>query len=424
MRVLLISANTEPINMPIIPLGLGCVAEAVRCAGHEVELVDLMRVSDACSVIKNSIERFGPDVIGISVRNIDDQHIESPRFLLDQVRDVIADCRAFSDARIVIGGAGYSIFPKSALAYLAADIGIQGEGEIAFPSLLARMEKGADIQGIPGLYLPGRVVQDKRKFAKKLDSLPLPDANLWSPSAASDPELWMPVQSRRGCPMNCSYCSTAAIEGRIIRKRSPALVVASIAVHVEAGFERFYFTDNTFNIPLSYAKEICRELIAGKLGIYWRCIFYPGKTDKALVEAMAIAGCQEVALGFESGSRQILRAMNKKFSPEDVRRTSDMLAQHGIRRMGFLLLGGPGETKESVEESLAFADSLQLETVKVTIGIRIYPETALAKTALREGVITRNDDLLFPRFYVVKGLEDWLRETVKKYMAERPNWIG
>jgi radical SAM superfamily enzyme YgiQ (UPF0313 family) len=108
---------------------------------------------------------------------------------LDQVRDVIADCRAFSDARIVIGGAGYSIFPKSALAYLAADIGIQGEGEIAFASLLARMEKGADIQGIQGLYLPGRVVQDKRKLAKKLDSLPLPDANLWSPSAARDPEL-------------------------------------------------------------------------------------------------------------------------------------------------------------------------------------------------------------------------------------------
>lgn len=167
MRVLLISANTEPINMPIIPLGLGCVAEAVRRAGHEVELLDLMCVSNTCSVIKNSIERFGSDVIGISVRNIDDQRMESPRFLLDQVRDVIADCRAFSDARIVIGGAGYSIFPKSALAYLAADIGIQGEGEIAFASLLARMEKGADIQDIQGLYLPGRVVQDKRKLAKK-----------------------------------------------------------------------------------------------------------------------------------------------------------------------------------------------------------------------------------------------------------------
>jgi radical SAM superfamily enzyme YgiQ (UPF0313 family) len=115
--------------------------------------------------------------------------------------------------------------------------------------------------------------------------------------------------------------------------------------------------------------------------------------------------------------------MNKKFGPEDVRKTSDMLAEHGIRRMGFLLLGGPGETRGSVEESLAFVDSLQLEAVKVTIGIRIYPETALAKTALDEGVITPDDDLLFPKFYVVRGLEDWLRETVKQYTAERPNWL-
>lgn len=423
MRALLISANTEPINMPIIPLGLGCVAEAARHAGHEAELVDLMGVSDARSVIKDSIEGFGPDVIGISVRNIDDQNIENPRFLLNQVRDVIADCRRFSDARIVLGGAGYSIFPESALAYLAADMGIQGEGEMAFPSLLARMEKGADIRGTPGLYVPGRVVQGKRRFARKLDSLPLPDAHLWSPSAARDPGLWMPVQSRRGCPMNCSYCSTGTIEGRIIRKRAPELVVASIAGHAEAGFERFYFTDNTFNIPLSYAKDICRALIARELGISWRCIFYPGKTDKALVEEMARAGCREVALGFESGSGRILRGMNKRFDPEEVRRTSDMLAHHGIRRMGFLLLGGPGETKESVEESLAFADSLQLEAVKVAIGIRIYPETALAKTALREGVITPDDNLLFPRFYVVKELEDWLRETVKNCMAERPHWM-
>ena len=424
MRVLLISANTEPINMPTIPLGLGCVAEAVRRAGHEVKLVDLMCVSNTRSVIKDSIERFVPDVIGISVRNIDDQHIESPRFLLNQVRDVISDCRAFSDARIVIGGAGYSIFPERVLAYLGADIGIHGEGEIAFPSLLAHMEKGTDIQGIPGLYLPDQVVQDKRKLAKKLDLLPLPEANLWSPSAARNPELWMPVQSRRGCPMNCSYCSTAAIEGRIIRKRSPALVVDSIADHVDAGFERFYFTDNTFNIPLAYAREICHELIARNLGISWRCILYPAKIDKALVEAMALAGCKEVALGFESGSKQILRGMNKKFSPEDVRKTSDLLAQHGIRRMGFLLLGGPGETKESVEKSLAFADSLHLDAVKVTIGIRIYPHTALAKTAICEGVIAQDDDLLFPRFYVVKGLEEWLRETVKKYMAERSNWMS
>jgi hypothetical protein len=92
--------------------------------------------------------------------------------------------------------------------------------------------------------------------------------------------------------------------------------------------------------------------------------------------------------------------------------------------MGFLLLGGPGETRKSVEESLGFADALKLEALKITIGIRIYPHTALARIARSQGVITPEDDLLFPRFYLVRGLEDWLRETVGHWMAERPHWVS
>jgi hypothetical protein len=92
----------------------------------------------------------------------------------------------------------------------------------------------------------------------------------------------------------------------------------------------------------------------------------------------------------------------------------------GIRRRGFLLLGGPGETKESVAESLAFADSLPLNALKVSIGIRIYPNTELAKIALEEGVIRPDDDLLFPKFYLAKGLEGWIHQTVNNWMADRP----
>jgi radical SAM superfamily enzyme YgiQ (UPF0313 family) len=423
MKVLLISANTESINMPIIPIGLGAVAAATRNAGHEVELVDLMRVTDTHLIIKEALERFGPDVIGISVRNIDDQKMDPSNFLLDQVKPVISDCRSFSKAPIIVGGAGYSIFPESALAYLEADMGIQGEGEIAFPALLALMERGADLSEAAGLYLPGLGLQGKREFAKNLDLLAVPEAPLW-PAAAQDQDLWMPVQTRRGCPMNCSYCSTSGIEGLIIRKRMPETVVDAIVRHVESGFRRFYFTDNTFNIPSSHARKLCRRLAERGLGISWRCILYPGYIDETLIKEMARAGCTEVSLGFESGCERILRHMNKKFSLEDVRRASEILAEHRIHRMGFLLLGGPGETKESVEESLAFADSLQMDAMKITVGIRIYPHTALAKTALDEGVISANNDLLFPTFYVARGLEDWLPEIIRDCMSERPHWMS
>jgi len=137
MRVLLISTNTEKIHMPTLPLGLACVAAATQKAGHDVAMVDLMVEKDTRTVLKEAIEGFRPEIIGISVRNIDDQNMENPRFLLDPVKQIVADCRSLSEATIVLGGAGYSIFPESALSFLGADMGIQGEGEVAFPDLIA-----------------------------------------------------------------------------------------------------------------------------------------------------------------------------------------------------------------------------------------------------------------------------------------------
>jgi len=115
--------------------------------------------------------------------------------------------------------------------------------------------------------------------------------------------------------------------------------------------------------------------------------------------------------------------MNKRYRPADIRQISERLKKFGIGRMGFLLLGGSGETKETANESLVFADSLGLEAIKITIGIRIYPHTPLAQTAIKEGLIKAEDNLLIPKFYIAKGLESWLRETVKAWMETRPNWV-
>jgi radical SAM superfamily enzyme YgiQ (UPF0313 family) len=421
MRVLLISANTEKINMPTLPLGLASVATTTRKAGHDVAMADLMVEKDMRSVLKEAIEGFRPEIIGISVRNIDDQNMENPRFLLDPVKEIVSGCQSLSEATIVLGGAGYSIFPESALSFLGADMGIQGEGEVVFPDLIERLERGASLSGLPGLYLPGHGLQCKRMFAKNLDTLPLPDTDLLSLPSQKE-ELWMPVQTRRGCPLNCSYCSTGTIEGRVLRRHSPEAIVQWIARWREAGVHQFYFVDNTFNLPPSHAKEICRKLIDHGLNTRWWSILYPKHVDKELVGLMARAGCEQVSMGFESGSERILKNMNKRFTLKEVRQISEMLSEHGIRRMGFLLLGSPGETRGSVEKSLVFADSLKLDTLKITTGVRIYPHTSLAKKAIDDGVISSHDDLLLPRFYLAKGLENWLQETLKNWATTRPHW--
>ncbi|MBT6615378.1 MAG: radical SAM protein [Deltaproteobacteria bacterium] len=424
MKVLLIYVVTENINIPVLPLGMACIAASVEHAGHEVRQVSLTS-QHARSELETVVGEFIPDVIGVSLRNVDDQKMESTQFLLGAVKEAISFCRTLTEAPIILGGAGYSIFPDSALSYLEADMGIQGAGEESFVKLLECIKEKKELNGIPGLFIPET---EPLQTVAILDNpeaspLPLPNRHLQLAPAVKERKTMIPFQTGRGCPMNCNYCSTPAIEGVKPRHYSADKVIGALSKYVEDGFNHFFFVDNTFNLPGVHAAEICDRIIAEGLDISWQCIFYPWNVDEALIEKMAGAGCTDVSLGFESGSEKILSIMNKRFRPEEVRRISKMLKRNGIRQMGFLLLGGPGETKETVEESLVFAESLELNMMKLTLGIRIYPNTPLAKTALEDGIITADQNLLFPAFYMVPELEAWLREMVNKRLDGRPNWI-
>ncbi len=418
MRVLLISAANEAGSIVPLPLGLACVAAATERAGHHVRLLALGANAAYEADVRHAVEQLAPDVIGISVRNIDDQNMQSPRFLLATQRKVVAACRAASSAPIVLGGAGYSIFPESALAYLGADMGIRGEGEAAFPALLSWLEQGRPSSSRPpATYLPDRS-HSLTAFAPGLDDFVLPERRIWLDFPGSK-EMRIPVQTRRGCPLDCIYCSTSTIEGRPIRRRSPDSVVRWLAALRQEGFRYFHFVDNTFNLPPSYAKDLCRKLIEAELDLDWWGIIYPKWVDAELAELMARAGCTQVSLGFESGSDTMLPQLNKRFTCVEVRGISRMLAGVGIQRYGFLLLGGPGETRETVEESLEFADSLHLDALKITIGLRIYPHTPLESAALRDHLIAPDDDLLMPSFYITPSLRDWLPDRIARRESGR-----
>jgi len=423
MNILLISANTEKINMPILPMGLGFVAAAVQRAGHNVHFLDLMGAETPWKMLENAVTGFQPDVIGISIRNVDDQVSGTPRFLIRDAAELVSLCRKFSPAPIVLGGAGYSLFPDAMLEYLNADMGIQGEGEFAFTELVHRMETQQPLSEVPGLYIRGKGLQAPRVCIRP-DEWPFPDPNLFDSNLSKNPDYYLPFHTRRGCPMKCSYCSTSVIEGNLIRKRSPVLVVRELKKWRDAGFSRIFFTDNTFNLPPSYAQQFCEILAAENSDLQWRCIIYPGYVTENLAKAMSNAGCRDVSLGFESGSDRVLHGLRKRFTSKDIRQSAQILADTGIGSMGFLLLGGPDETRESVLESLTFADSLKLNAMKLTVGIRIYPHTRIAEIARSEGVIGADDNLLFPKFYIKAGMEEWLRETVAQWAAVQPNWMG
>jgi radical SAM superfamily enzyme YgiQ (UPF0313 family) len=411
--------------MPVLPMGLACVATAAGHAGHEVRLLNLMTIDDCeQQKLENAVWGFDPEVVGISVRNIDDQCMDSPKFLLEAAKGIVASCRKLTTVPIVLGGAGYSIYPRSALAFLGADMGIRGEGEAAFVELLGLLSRKEDLSEAPNLVLADPSRENKIRVIKNLDDSILPDPGgmFPFPREFKNQKIWLPFQTRRGCPMECSYCSTATIEGRIMRKRSLEIVIDSLSRFAEAGYRNFFFVDNIFNFPPSYAGKLCDMMIARNLQIQWRSILYPWRVDEGLIEKMAKAGCVEVSLGFESGSDKILRSFNKRFHREEVRSISKMLDRFDIGRMGFLLLGGPAETRETIDESFEFADSLDLESMKITSGIRIYPGTALAKTAIAQGVVSPADDLLRPTFYQAGGIKGWIDEKICDWLRRRPNW--
>lgn len=423
MRVLLISANREDVDIRVPALGLACIAAASENAGHETRFLDLMVEQDPPLAVSRILREFRPEAIGVSVRNIDDQRMRNPRFLLDQALDVVTWCKEGSSAQVILGGAGFSILPQPILNYLGADMGIQGEGESTFIELLKRLQAGEKTDGLPGLYRCGSVGSVARTFIKDLDALPLPDPHFLATTLADAVDAPVPVQSRRGCPLACSYCSTPTIEGSSVRRRSPETIVDWMAGWVAEGFRRFYFVDNTFNLPPAYAARVCSKIIDAGLNISWRCILFPGGLTPELIGLMAKAGCNEVSLGFESGSARVLRSMRKQFDLDEVRRASKLLRSQHIRSMGFLLLGGPGETRSSAEESFDFAESLDLDSLRISIGVRIYPHTDVARVAMEKGLISSDQDLLFPRFYIEDGLEDWLYETAVHRMKSRSNWF-
>jgi len=424
MKVLFLSVAMPDLIMPTLPLGVVSVATAARAVGHDVRLLDLPAGSDLAAAVAGAVADFAPDAIGLAVRNIDDQSMAGTRFLLDPLATVVSACRACSGAPVILGGAGYSMYPERLLEWLDADIGIKGDGEAALPAVLDHLGMGVEVSMVKGVYVRGRAPVKTACAVPDMSRLVQPDADLWPCSEQERAGLWLPFQTRRGCAFGCSYCSTASIEGTTLRSRDPKIVAGHIRRHYEAGFRRFYCTDNTFNLPADYARDLCHVLAKSALPVSWSCIVYPYRVGEELVADMARAGCAEVALGFESGSPAMLKSMNKRFSLFDVRHAARLFHKQGIRLNGYLLLGGPGETRETVHESLEFAGSLPLDFLKITTGIRIYPATALAAAAVSEGVIGHDDDLLYPRFYLAKGLDGWIQDEIARWAESRPRWQG
>ncbi len=430
MKVLLISDNRCRDNLIPYPLGIACIAAAARQAGHEVSGLDLMLSDDPVADTIERIRSFKPECIGLSIRNIDNQDKYAGDFYVPAAREIADAVRSETGVPVVLGGAGFTIFPLECLDFMDLEMGIVGEGERPFVEFLARLEAGAAIYDMPGLALrrggtnhvnppgpfawPGLFPPPEREV---FDVTPYD----WKPG--TKPARVANLQSRRGCHMRCIYCSSPTIEGRLIRVREPDAVAGELAsLENDYGIGTAAFVDSLFNYPAYYTRQLCREIEARKSSMRWIANLNPLYCDLETMETMRKAGCVGISIGNESGSEDILVSLKKGFTRDEIAKAVNGAKGMGLNINCFLLLGGPGENEKTVKESVDFMLELDPEMVRVTVGIRIYPGCEMQKIALREGVIEPGQNLLYPAFYISEETEPWLYGYMRKLCDNHEGW--
>jgi radical SAM superfamily enzyme YgiQ (UPF0313 family) len=431
MKLLFLSANRLRLIAPPLPLGLASVVAAVQ-GDHEVRVLDFMFAADPLGEVRRSLKEFQPEVIGISIRNIDNQDSRHPVCYFPELKELLALVRELSAAPVILGGAGFSVMAPQFMAYLEADFGLVGEGEEGCRAFLNELSGGRNWPEVPGLaWREGAEVRfNPLQRVAVLGSLPAPALEFFTPREYQEAEGsaklpgMIPVQSRRGCPMKCIYCTTPKLEGNKVRAWEPSQVASWLASwHEQWGLTRFYFVDNMFNCPLDYARRLCQAIYDLHLPLEWGCLINPAFPDRELFRLIRRAGGTMAQVGNESGSELVLKALGKGFRRAQVEETFRGLKEEGLDFSCFLLLGGPDETRDTVRESVAFVESYQPRLVNLTVGIRIHPGLPIHRRALAEGVVSPEDDLLWPKFYLAPGLDDWIWDYLAEVTARHPNWI-
>ncbi|MBI3976555.1 MAG: radical SAM protein [Chloroflexi bacterium] len=385
-RVLLVNPNR--MKPAVAPIALDYLADALWADGLEVDLLDLCLAADPGAAIAAQLRAAQPDVVAVTFRNTDDCYYTGGESFLPGLRAVVDGLRAHTGAPIVLGGVGFSVMPEAVLDACGLNLGVVGDGEVALPLLATRLAAGEDPTDVPGL-----VRRVAGGWARIPPSHPDPAALPARRRALVDNRRYFEeggqggVETKRGCAMACTYCADPVSKGRRYRLRTPAQVADEVDALIAQGVDHLHTCDCEFNLPGRHARAVCEELIRRRLGerVRWYGYCSPVPFSPELATLMRRAGFVGVNFGVDGGSDEVLARLGRAHRAEDVRRTADLCRRAGLVVMYDLLLGGPGETPETVAETIDLVKAADPDRVGVSLGLRIYPGTPLAKSLTRDG---------------------------------------
>ena len=369
------------------PTNLALLASYVRQNSHEPKIVDLdIEGSSNLEEIARLILSNDPRVVGFTCL--------TPRFSI--TLDIIAECKRLNPEVItVVGGPHVSGLSKYALKESAVDYGVVGEGEVTFLELINNIAVGNPVDAVANLIYRnnGKIqINPVRPFIIDLDALPFPAFDLLKLDHYVDPAFYegphLGLMSARGCPYDCYFCASRVVWGRRIRYRSPANMLSEIKEAIDKyRIREFIFYDDTFTLQRNRILEFLDAVIEGHLDIRFYCQVRVDYIDVEIAKKLRAAGCFAVAIGVESGNEEILKAMGKNLTKDQIRSGVHVLKESKMPFLASYIFGHPGDTHESIQQTIDFSNELDADQSKFLIATP-YPGTRFFDMAVAQGTIS------------------------------------
>ena len=428
MRIVLVNPN--PMKPPVTPVSLDYLGSACSDAGIEVDLVDCSVEPDWSKQLSQVLAEK-PILVGVTVRNIDDSYFASRDFSIRRIIPVLEEIKKSTEAPICLGGVGFSIFPSESLKFCDVPYGICGCGEESLVKLVIALKNKIELETVPGLVW----MENGNYRSNAILPVPLEKIDLASRSLIDNRHYFenggqVGFETKRGCSLNCTYCPEPLIRGKDVRVRNPLNVVEELTSLYNCGINVFHTCDSEFNCPYSHAVQVSKAIIESGLGskIKWYAYCSPEYFTEELAYLMRQAGCVGIDFGADHGDNTMLRRLGHGYTSDDLIRIRKICLKHNITCMFDLLLGSPGETKESIETTIRLMEKIKPDRVGISLGVRLYPITRMGRKILEEskGTLSKNPSLfgdlednksLFrPIYYCDANLgedvEDWLHGLV------------
>jgi radical SAM superfamily enzyme YgiQ (UPF0313 family) len=417
--------NTNRMTPLIAPVGLDYIATSAQQAGIDVEVLDLGLADEPAKAMQDYFSVRESELVGLSFRNAEDCFWPSADWFVPELKNTIQTIRSMTNAPIVIGGVGFSIFARSIFEYTESDFGVCGDGEAAITKLIRQLRGTRKFTDVPGL-----IWRENNKVCSNPSAWPDPISLSINRNFIDNITYFRRggqcgLETKRGCNRNCIYCADPLAKGNKPRLRNPPEVADEAQSLLAQGIDVLHLCDSEFNVPRNHALAICEEFNRRSLGnkIRWYAYLSPTPFDADLAKEMAQAGCVGIDFTGDSGCQPMLQTYRQQHSRADLAEAVKLCRLNNIAVMIDLLLGGPGETPETLRETINFIKEINPDCAGAALGVRIYPRTAMEKIVAAE-LQTGNEfsirrkyigpiDLLKPTFYISEALGNKPAELVK-----------